>query len=285
MSFVAIGSAAPSASFPPLSWTGWGTESAVGIGPAWLTGQTASGAPVETEPVSAQVTMSGITECYGAKIYTSFAVSLAAGGSQPTDWNFDQAEQGGHETCWTNGGCPEGESSCVDEEYPSHGTYIRRVRGKLELERSPFSGKTYTYDAHVTGSGTAVTVVRALMNSPTKLGGCNFRLPGCEPIVYPVRYTLRRPAWCSGVVLGGGLGVLRGAQYTETTVEAFGNGRPLVGSFFPVAGSEYRGYSTRYGGLLSEIGSPGVSRRVVKSSDFNLVNRNGQPVSAGCTSS
>jgi hypothetical protein len=100
-------------------------------------------------------------------------------------------------------------------------------------------------------------------------------------MVYPVRYTLTNPHWCTGAVVSrGNIYVPPGLNYATATVEAFGDGVALRGPFF-LDQSHYGAYVARYRRLLPEIGRSGITKRIVTSSLLSL-HRDGQPVNTGC---
>jgi len=114
------------------------------------------------------------------------------------------------------------------------------------------------------------------------LGGCDINEPGCLGKVYPVRYKLSHPRWCTGAVVGESH-VDPGLNYTEATVEAFGNGGTAhtFGQWWAI-GSHYQEYVKHWSGLLRDIGRPGVKRYVVGTSLLNLHDANHHIVKTGC---
>lgn len=279
--FVAIGSGLPSPELPAIAWNRWGSEPAIGTGSARIGGQNARG-PIQTQQVNLQLTMSGIASCGGAYIYTTLSVGLAAGAAAPTDWDIRRAEGIEHRQCWPIQGCPEGTSACTVQNYDASGRpFPRTIRGKLRFEAAPFSGRSYLYRMRFIGWGSQTTIGVGLI-STSRLGGCDFNKPGCLGKVYPVRYKLSNPKWCTGAVIGEAH-INPGLNYTGATVEAFGNGGTArtFGQWWAIGG-HYQEYVKHWSGLLRDIGRPGVKRYVVGASLLNLRDANHRLVKTGC---
>lgn len=279
--FVMIGTGYVSAGFPAISWSSWGGEAASGTGLARLGGQNSNG-PIESqsEPVNAQVELSGRTACGGADIYTSLAVNLAPGSAMPSDWSFARAAGGAHRTCWPVDGCPEGQSTCtLVEDTVSDHPYRGTLRGKQIIEAEPFGPRHWLYRMHFHDWGSPITVGDGLLVSPDSMTGCASGAAACESArVYSARYTLADPRWCVARAFSGphgSVGVSTGLNYTSATVEVFGNGAPLRGSSLSVPGPSYER-------LMVQIGAPGARRYVARSTLLRPPNLPGSPIKTSC---
>jgi hypothetical protein len=278
--FVMIGTGYVSAGFLAIAWSSWGGETATGSGVARLAGQNSAG-PIESQsdPVDVQVTLSGRTACGGASIYTDLSVALAPGQALPSDWEFARAQAGDHHQCWPIDGCPEAESTCtVDEDSFSDRAYLGTLAGRTVIEPDPFGPRDFLYRMRFRGWGSPTTVGHGLLVSAKSLGGCASESAACEQArVYPVRYTLANPRWCTAERLSGphgDIGVETGLNYTTGTVEAFGAGKPLAGDPLAVPAPSYEQ-------LLGQIGRPG-KRYVTRSSLVHIPSPTGAARKSPC---
>jgi hypothetical protein len=236
----------------PISWTGWGSPTAVGAASAYLLNETSAATPpVYGEHVKVQLTLGGLTGCGDVNIYTTLTLALAPGAEPPTNWDFGEVS-GVHRSssCWPVGGCPAQTSVCTRQQF-SFGATWHDEPGSRVLSK-PFGFGSFTTDIRLHGWGGASTVGTGFVWTPDQLS-CYDLVTRCpyRPTVYPVRYALFEPRWCYA----------DGLYYTEATVVAYGAGRRAPSNWAPEAPPP-----ASYDELLRDIGRPGIITRVTRGS-------------------
>jgi hypothetical protein len=232
-----------------LTWSSWGAAQATGSGQVSIeTTRTA------TSPVT--VTLSGLEDCGGLQVYSSYSLQLAAGAASPARWPSGQT---GTFPCRVSAGgyFPDGPSYIRSSEAQG-GCIFGGLNANLQFANAfPWLGGN---DADYTNLPWSPRLPRGSAYT----GFCRVHWsPWARPTVvgtgalrngvkqWGAKAVLSQPEWCREL----------GVAYTRLTMTLYGAGEEITGMGDITASAAKK--------LKSEIGRPGFQPHVYKQAEPN----------------